>query len=159
MVMTAEELLERYEKGERDFSGVDLTKASFEECMLDGANLSQAILRQVSMAFVELLNVNLEGADLTEIDVFDVSWKECNLQNANLERAILVESTLEDVNLKKANLRFTSWGDTTHLINADLRGAIWQDISDYPLRRNTIMPNGEVVTDEIELPDGSKIIP
>ncbi|MBV6627419.1 MAG: pentapeptide repeat-containing protein [Rivularia sp. (in: Bacteria)] len=157
--MTAEELLEQYEKGERDFSGVDLTKASLEECRLNGINFSQAILRQVSMAFVELVNVNLEGADLTDIEVFDVSWRECNLQSANLERAILVESTLEDINLTKANLRFSCWGDTTHLINADLREAIWQDISDYPLRRNTIMPDGEVVTDEIELPDGSKIIP
>ena len=129
-----------------------------EECTFDGVNFSQAILRQVRMALVELVNVNLEGADLTDIEVFDISWRECNLQSANLERAILVESTLENVNLKKANLRFSCWGDTTYLINADLREAIWQDISDYPLRRNTIMPNGEIVTDEIELPDGSKII-
>ena len=112
-------------------------------------NFSQAIFKQSAIDSVEFLNCNFKGADLSESDFFDVLISQCNLERADLAKTILVETTLEKVNLKKANLRFTSWGDTSYLFDSELREATWQDINDYPLRRNTIMPDGEVVTDEI----------
>ena len=43
--MTREELLERYAAGERDFSGVDLSRAE-----LGGANLSGIVLSNSNLA-------------------------------------------------------------------------------------------------------------
>lgn len=42
--MTAEELLERYKAGERDFSGADLTGADLRGAKLFGANLHGTII-------------------------------------------------------------------------------------------------------------------
>ncbi|GJD21586.1 hypothetical protein RIVM261_065420 [Rivularia sp. IAM M-261] len=55
--MDAEELLQRYQKGERDFSGVDLGYAKLENVDLKDINLSKAYLMGV-----KLNNANLTGA-------------------------------------------------------------------------------------------------
>ncbi len=111
------------------------------------------------MAGVWMINPNLEGADLSGASFQESNLVGVNLRNANLEGAGLVETFLDDANLEGANLRGTVWGETTSLCNASLKGAIWENVVGDPLRKNTIMPDGEVVTDEIELPDGSKIFP
>ncbi len=53
--MTAEELLERYAAGERDFAGVDL----------NGVNLSGAVLTGINLERADLSTVNFSGADLS----------------------------------------------------------------------------------------------
>jgi uncharacterized protein YjbI with pentapeptide repeats len=53
--MTAEELLERYAAGKRDFAGVDL----------HGVDLSGAVLRGINLERADLSNVNFSGADLS----------------------------------------------------------------------------------------------
>jgi uncharacterized protein YjbI with pentapeptide repeats len=53
--MTAEELLERYAAGERDFAGIDL----------HGVDLSQAVLRGINLDRADLSEVNFTGADLS----------------------------------------------------------------------------------------------
>jgi uncharacterized protein YjbI with pentapeptide repeats len=42
--MTADELLERYAAGERDFSGVNLQRVELQYSQLSGINLSRANL-------------------------------------------------------------------------------------------------------------------
>lgn len=69
--MTAEELLERYAAGERDFSGVDLQVADLREAdltgsNLEGANLTDAVLINAEFGVVSLertilIGTNLEG--------------------------------------------------------------------------------------------------
>lgn len=49
MIISVEELLQRYEKGERDFAGAELWRVKLEDAELPGINLSKA---------------NLHGADL-----------------------------------------------------------------------------------------------
>lgn len=53
--MTAEELLERYAAGERDFAGVDL----------HGVDLSNAVLRGINLDRADLSGVNFSNTDLS----------------------------------------------------------------------------------------------
>jgi uncharacterized protein YjbI with pentapeptide repeats len=53
--LTAQELLDRYAAGERDFAGVDL----------HGVDLSKAVLRGINLDRADLSEVNFTGADLS----------------------------------------------------------------------------------------------
>ncbi len=53
--MTAQELLDRYAAGDRDFAGVDL----------HGVDLSNAVLRGINLDRADLTEVNFTGADLS----------------------------------------------------------------------------------------------
>lgn len=77
--MDVEELYSRYEKGERDFSGVDLSGAVLTityvsdydptQNILSGINLSFANLEKASLAYVNLIGANLSGANLTKSEL------------------------------------------------------------------------------------------
>lgn len=56
--MTAEEVLERYRKGERDFRRVDLRGQSFQ-----GKNLSRADFSEADIRGAKFTNANLSGAN------------------------------------------------------------------------------------------------
>ena len=77
--MTAEQLLEAYGAGKRDFrnvyldgenlsyenlSGVDLTGAKLKNCNLTGTDLNSAILRGTYLEGTDLSDANLSGADV-----------------------------------------------------------------------------------------------
>lgn len=101
--MTAEELLERYAAGERDFRGVDLTKArladvdlsnaDFSSARLDGADLSGSRLHDVKLIgasltnYAQLLYTDLTGADLTGADLSTAMANCANFTNAILNWA------------------------------------------------------------------------
>ncbi len=119
--MTAEELLERYAAGERDFSEVDLR----------GANLSGVHRRFDVDSYTEpyrqgitsdLSGINLSSADLTEAYLRGVNLAGANLSNANLTRVDLSKSNLTNANLSGANLTeaFLEW---TELDCTNMRGA------------------------------------
>ena len=100
--MTAEELLAKYQAGERDFRGANLHGAD-----LSGANLHGADLRKADLRGADLSKADLSGANL---HVADLSW--ANLHGADLSRADLIEADLSVASLIDADLR-----------GADLRGA------------------------------------
>lgn len=103
--ITAEELLVRYNSGERNFAGIELIQSQGvpQDSSID---LEGAILRDINLRGAYLRQADLRRADLTGADLFGVS-----LELAWLERAII-----RDANLYSANL---SWCDLTE---ADLRG-------------------------------------
>ena len=72
--MTAEQLLEAYAAGERDFRGADLFGADLRSAHLNGADLRGAFLRDANLSYADL-----RGADLSF----------ANLTGANLNRALI----------------------------------------------------------------------
>src|ERR671925_240447 len=82
--MTVDELLKRYQAGERNFRCVSLVRAK-----LAGAKL----------AYADLTGANLTGADLTGADLTDV-----RLAGADLTGAILTEAILTGADLTGADL-------------------------------------------------------
>ncbi|MEM7590730.1 MAG: pentapeptide repeat-containing protein [Cyanobacteria bacterium P01_A01_bin.83] len=96
---------------------------------------------------------------MSQINMFGVFIEKANLKRVRMEESRFIECTFEEVNMREAIIKNNLWGDTTLLANTNLRGAIWEEIDGYPLRRYAIMPNGDIVTDMIKLPDGTKISP
>ncbi|MGA9379246.1 MAG: pentapeptide repeat-containing protein, partial [Phormidium sp.] len=116
--VSAEDFLQRYNEGERDFTGinlagVDLSGKSFTidyDCNLSNANLSEANLSGSCLVFVNLEGANFTGANLSRASLKNLSG--ANLTNANLSEAKLEGAKLIGANLTKADL-----------FHADLRNA------------------------------------
>jgi uncharacterized protein YjbI with pentapeptide repeats len=111
MEMNAQELIQRYKAGERDFSLTELFGADLHEAELFGAILHGADLREA----------DLSGADLREVNLDWAILERANLSGANLSRATLLDANLPGANLSRANL---SGAD---LKGANLKGAIMPD--------------------------------
>jgi uncharacterized protein YjbI with pentapeptide repeats len=124
--MTAEELLERYAAGERDFSGVDLSGVDLEEVYLE--------------------EVNLQGANLSGTLFFRSNLRGAIFTNANLERADLSMTVFDETDFRGANLRSCKTLECS-MIRANFQdardeGMIW-DVYAF----NTVLPDGRVVSD------------
>ncbi|WP_404783515.1 pentapeptide repeat-containing protein [Altericista sp. CCNU0014] len=104
--MTAEELLERYAAGERDFSGITILAGNLIKAELTGINLSNATLSGTSFIGAILDDANLsgiymDGGDFTRAELF----------GANLYKAMLDGCDFIGANLREANMSDTMLGD------------------------------------------------
>lgn len=78
---TAEELLERYGEGERDFAEAELRNARLSGARLAGVNLSDAVL-----VGADLSHADLTGADLSGAIIQRARFMGADLTRANLNR-------------------------------------------------------------------------
>ena len=85
--MTAEELLERYAAGERDFSGINVREAYLEGAVLTGINLSRANLQVANLKNAILDGAILQNTILFESNIECASLMDANLTGANLQQA------------------------------------------------------------------------
>jgi uncharacterized protein YjbI with pentapeptide repeats len=99
LIMDAEELLQRYAAGERDFVGVGL-----DDVDVSGANLSNINLSRASMNQFFADGANLSGADLSKASIYQAGFNEVNLAGANLSEADLGDCGFRRANLSGANL-------------------------------------------------------
>ncbi|MCT7963964.1 pentapeptide repeat-containing protein [Laspinema sp. D1] len=153
-----EELLERYQAGERDFAGISLYSqakkwlidADLTGINLSGADLSHiylirtkltgACLRGTDFLYSCLSSVNLSYADLSYANLRRCYWVNVDLNHASMTQSVFFESYLKDVNLSDANLEEMLW------IHSCLKGAIKPD----PFRLggafiwNSMMPDGSM---------------
>ena len=104
--MKANELLERYANGERDFWRVNLRRA----------NLRRANLRGVDLCEADLVGANLRGADLTEADLREAKMVGADLREADLTWAVLSGADLSEVDLVQvATGKYTVIVTTSHV--------------------------------------------
>ena len=138
----AEELLRRYQKGVRDFTGVKLIQVSLidavlNEIILQDADLSRAVLRRIKMVGAILKNANFAGANLIEADLTEADLSGANFGcmklggqavnnlvgaavpiSTNLKKATLLRANLTHADLTRAAL------EEACLDQANLTGAI-----------------------------------
>jgi uncharacterized protein YjbI with pentapeptide repeats len=93
--------------------GIQLAKAKFVECDLEGADLTGASLEQAVFLDCNLTGIRLAGAQMRKA----VFVKACRLANADLSGADLTEANLRETALPGANL------DSAIIERADLSGA------------------------------------
>jgi uncharacterized protein YjbI with pentapeptide repeats len=113
----SDELLDRYQAGQRDFvqselSEVHLSNATLCDINLEEANLSRAKLYGVNLSYANLNNANLRHASLYGVE----------LQGTNLSNVDLRAADLHDVKLCYANLNDTDCSGS-RFIHVDFEGA------------------------------------
>ena len=109
--MQVQDLLERYQKGERDFAHANLS----------GASLSGVNLRDADLTGANLTGANLSWAFLSRTKLTEACLRRADLRSASLNNAILNQAILSGANLSKADLRLAN------LQKADLNWAILQE--------------------------------
>ncbi|MFM9267467.1 TerD family protein [Tychonema sp. BBK16] len=106
--MSSEEFLQRYNQGERDFTGINLA----------GVDLSGKTLEYpISLSQANLSNANLSNANLVKVNLIGANLQGANLKSTNLQQADLIQANLSGANLTKANLNYA------RLIQANLSQA------------------------------------
>lgn len=149
--MTAEELLERYAAGERDFSGIEvratdelvsanltginLSGSLLAEMILDRVDLSDAILRNTHFGQTDLSGANLQRADLSGASLGHGSLDNADLTDARLIGAYLQGTDMSNVNFTRSNLTGAKTSDSPYFVGS--------------MFNNTIMPDGTIRTDSI----------
>ncbi|WP_293061062.1 pentapeptide repeat-containing protein [Okeania sp. SIO2B3] len=109
-IMDANELLQRYSAGERNFTGINLK----------GANISGSNPMEDIFVFdVDLSEINLSGSDLTGAILAGANLSGANFSNANLSRSDLSHCNLTNVNLSYVNLSYACL-DVAKFWNTDL---------------------------------------
>lgn len=100
-------LLNSYAKGNRDFTGKDLTALNLQKLDLSSAIFHEAILVKTNLQGAILFNTNFGRANLNR----------ATLKNADLTKAYLSHADLQEADLRGADLSYA------YLSNANLRGA------------------------------------
>ncbi len=85
-----------------------LREARMRQVIADGANFSEADLRDVEAQEARLIAANLSHADLQGADLTGASLMGANLQEANLQDVSLQGADLREVQLRGANLAGTN---------------------------------------------------
>lgn len=111
--ITAEELLERYADGERNFAGIKLANYG-----LYGFRRSKYGTGSLDLDSVVLRDINLRGAYLNQVYLIGADLIGADLGGIFLESCYLSESIIRDANLCGACLDWSAFD------NADLRGSI-----------------------------------
>jgi uncharacterized protein YjbI with pentapeptide repeats len=91
-----QELVSRYQAGERDFSGACLRGVELPDIDLRGAKLSGADLHGTNLSRADLSETDLSRADLSESTLSEADLYEANLSEATLEGATVAVSQLSE---------------------------------------------------------------
>jgi uncharacterized protein YjbI with pentapeptide repeats len=120
--ISAEELLDQFSDGQRDFEFINLRNAYLFQADLQDINFAWSDLNRVYLPYANLIQANLYKTQLFEAELGDAQLDQANLSEANLERSNLSRATLREANLQRANfIRATLQNADLH--SADLSGA------------------------------------
>ncbi len=142
--MDAEELLQLYNAGDRDFRAIILQHTDLSKVKLDSVNLSGACFYNVNLHGAHLKNVNLSSTEWWGCNLFVEFWL-CNLKdaiidNCDLESARFFDCDLRRVQTKICNLTYT------HFTRVNLQGADLSGFGEEPCRFwDVIRPDGVLI--------------
>jgi uncharacterized protein YjbI with pentapeptide repeats len=127
--MTGEELIVRYDAGERNFAGIQFGgNPDYEGLNLQGVNLRGADLRNIDLTGADLTGAILSEAKLNRAILYKAKLYGALLFYCSLKEADLTDATFEWTNATCANFRkarMPRWGfKSTNLTEANFYGAI-----------------------------------
>lgn len=169
--ISAEELLVRYDAGERNFAGVevirnhwciDLEGLDFRGINLRGANLKDANLTGANLTGADLTGAILRSAILEQAIIRDASLYSANLCWANVSEADLRLTRLTHMNASSAvffGAKFKYGFEYAILADANFRGATISDDVLYAhgnLLWNTTTSEGVIIRGPL-YGDGNRI--
>lgn len=153
-----EEIIKRYEAGERNFAGIDLRFINISySCFMDtnfsGANLQVSAFRNIYLVNINFTNANLQGA------IFSGYLIGCNLSNTNLRGVDFEGTNLTGVDLTGADMTGANLSGAnligTNLRNANLTSA---KITESTIFCNTIMPDGRIENKSSKVIDSQELL-
>jgi uncharacterized protein YjbI with pentapeptide repeats len=151
-----EEIIKRYEVGERNFTGIELRNTAIDyTCFMD-VDFSRANLHSSGFDNIYLVNTNFSCANL-EGTSFSGFLINCNFSNANLREAYLRNLTgvdLTSADLSGADLRRAKLIGT-NLRNANLTGI---KMTSNTIFCNTTMPDGTISTNSNYVLDAQELL-
>ncbi len=95
--ISLQELKDRYEKGERDFSDTDIRMNQFDNMNLSGCNFSGS-----NLSFSSFRSANLNGCNFTGANVEWSNFSRANLDNTDFSGAKAWYSCYNDATIKDA---------------------------------------------------------
>ncbi|MEG3833205.1 pentapeptide repeat-containing protein [Microcoleus sp. Z1_C3] len=130
--ISAEEFWQRYNKKERNFTGVNLagvnlsrrvlSQVNFSRANLSGAELSETNLYASNLSEANLCHANLHQANLSSVNLGKTQLLNANLSEVNLSNSNLSEANLSGVNLSKVHLLLGTNFSRANLSKANLTG-------------------------------------
>jgi uncharacterized protein YjbI with pentapeptide repeats len=135
---TRQNLLHAYDKGDRQFIGIDLSglnlfEADLRNIELQGSclnhlyapysNFSLGNLRSVTLIQAELGDSSFYGTDLRQAVLREIGLGRADLRTADLQGANLQGANLQGADLRQANLTAANL-EGANLTGANLEGAI-----------------------------------
>lgn len=106
---SAEELLERYAKGERYFRYSILDGSRLKGAFLDGVNLGRSHIEEADVSDASLVGADLWRVEFRETHLANSDLSNASLQGANLWLTNLSGTRIEGANFSGGNLRDTNF--------------------------------------------------
>ena len=137
--ITAEEVLNAYESGRKDFGMKDMSMQDLQK-----ANLSESKIHKS-----KLVRVNFQGADLNRSSFANCDLRQVMFRNADLQKCLFNSSNLEGVDLRGANLSGAKFKNTklkgANLCGTNLSGTnlTKELLEETKTNWMTIMPSGK----------------
>ena len=119
--MNAEELIQKYDAGERDFTGIQIIRGDLKDLDLRGANFTNASFkgrvdfRGANLSGTNFTNAYLAGANLGNVDLSRANCRDVYLSGAELEEVNFTGADLTNADLSGTNL------NSGVFLNANLR--------------------------------------
>ncbi|MEH2381440.1 MAG: pentapeptide repeat-containing protein [Nostoc sp.] len=154
----AEEIIKRYETGERNFTGIELKRTVISDTCFMDVDFSRVNLQDCLLQVAYLVNANFTYASL-EWTSFSASLINCNLSNANLRGSSLKSTRLIGVDLTSAHLSGADLRETK-LIGCNLRNANLTGIrtTEGTIFCDTIMPDGRIETNSPKVVNAQELL-
>ncbi|MCC0177192.1 pentapeptide repeat-containing protein [Waterburya agarophytonicola K14] len=137
--ITAEEILNAYASGRKDFGLKDISLQDLQKADLSDSKFHNS----------KLVRTNLQGADLSRTDFAHCDMRQAMLRNADMSKSFFKSCNLEGVDLRGTNLNNSNFKNTK-LKGANLCGANLKDtnltkeqIEEVKTNWMTIMPSGK----------------
>ena len=115
-IQTKSDLINKYQKGVRDFQNTILTSINLTDSNLEQINLDRSNLIEINWSNCNLIQTSFNEAHLCLSNFHQCSLMQASLKGANLEQANLQEANLEQANLAGTNLT------GANLAGANLKG-------------------------------------
>lgn len=117
--MDGEELLRRYDAGERDFRAIILQHTDLSKVKLDSVNLSGACFYHVNLQSANLKNVNLSSTEWSDCNLF-AEFCFWNLKDAIIDRCDLESPRFFDCDIRRICTRLCNL-TYTHFIRVNFQ--------------------------------------
>lgn len=108
---------------------VDLSDADLRGLALAKVNLKGADLKRAKLQFTNLAGALLEGANLEQARMQEANLQSAQLENAVVKNCNLMESNLQNTNFQNADIRGSQFNEDVLFGQTNLKGANLLDAS------------------------------